>query len=374
MVVISDLHLGKIQDTVDRSGLPSRLHDTMKRVREAISYAAKRKESLVMAGDIFDSASPSPLTISVFFELLQFAKDMKVSVYIIPGNHDCGVRYHSMMYLNEKFRLDTNMWLVAHPAVLMVENMKVLFLPHVPKAEVDVEGYQEYVLGKISKEDSKNIEVVIGHAHIKGASNASDVELEAGEAVNFNPSGFFKYELGVFGHIHKHQLVGKNVYCGPVCTNSFDEAKLEKGFVHVNDSLWEFIPYTVPETQYAIINIDLVNKDSVVYDEKKMDKHARDKILKIVVYARDMMQVDQTEIKKNFDRFGTVVRFEIVLRDKYSGTSEDEDIEEVFESINYKPVFKAWIDDKKDLTEGGRKMALKVGYAVIEEVLNASRD
>ncbi len=373
MVVLSDLHLGKVQDTIEIKGLPSRLYDTKMRVFEAISYAAKRGESVAMAGDVFDSASPNPIVISVFFEILRFAEKRNVKLFIIPGNHDCGVKYTSMQYMTHNHTLST---VIHSPTALLIDGLNVVFLPHVPKSVIDVTGYQKWVVDKLTAEETKKIDVVIGHAHLSGASNASDVELEAGDAIHFNPSKFFKYKLGVFGHIHKYQELGKNVYCGPVCTNSFDEATIEKGFIHVtkkDDVGYKFVPFATEETGYKQLTIDLVNKDSINYDPEKMAKLAKGKLLKLVVHARDMMQVDQVEIRKRFDEYGTVVRFEIVLNDKYAGESEDDDVAEVFENINYKPVFKAWIKDKPDMTDEMKKKVLAIGYDVIEEVLNASR-
>lgn len=385
MVVISDLHLGKNQDTIDINGVPSRLHDTVERCKEAVLYAKKRGSSLVIAGDVFDTATPNPPTISKFFDIVLLAVKHGVSVFIIPGNHDCGVNYMSMEFMNGVASLSENnkdalVKIINSPCAEIIDGLKVVFLPHVPKKVIASESYPEWCVEQLSEKETKNIDIVIGHAHIKGAVNSSDIELEAGDAINFNPSKFFKYKLGIFGHIHRHQVLGKNIYCGPITTNSFDEADIEKGFIYVAKNeekteppKWRFVPYTFEDTKYKTINIDLINKDKIVYDEKKLTKIAKGKLLKIVVYAKDLMQVNQEDIKKNFEEYGQVVRFEIILADRYSGESKDEDIDEVFSAINYKPVFKAWMKDK-GLTKEDLALVLELGYDVIAEVTNAQGD
>jgi len=374
VVVISDLHLGKVQDTIPKYGMPSRLYDARERVMEAMLYASKRKESLIIAGDVFDNASPNPITITTFFDILGEATGIGLKVYIIAGNHDCSVNYFSMMYLCDEREGYPNVMVIESPNTLMVDGMKVLFLPHVMKSVVDAQGYQEWVLDRLSDDQVKGVDVVIGHAHLAGAKNSSDIEIEAGDAVSFNPSKFYKYKLGIFGHIHRHQVLGKNWYCGSVVTNSFDEAEIEKGFVHVaRPSEPEFVPYVTPETEYRTINIDLVNKDTLVFDPKKMTKLAKDKLLKLVVFAKDIMQVNQTEIRRNFDEYGTVVRFETVISDKYNN-GETEEVSDVFEIVNYKEVFKRWVKEKPEISEESRKELIKIGYSVIEEVINAERN
>ena len=376
MVLVSDLHLGKIQDTIEKHGMPSRLFDTQMRLYEAINYAVKKKSVLVIAGDVFNYHSPNPEYIAVLFSILDYAQYKDVKVYIIPGNHDCSNTFHSIQYLSKELdkqnKAFKNTVIITNPWFENIENMNVVFLPHIPRAYMSVENYQKNALLSIqSQKKNKSIDLVIGHAHLTGAKNSSEVKIEMGNKIHFNPSNFFKYKLGVFGHIHKHQIIKNNIYIGPVCTNSFDEAPLIKGFIYVKTPLeWRFIPYKTKETEYKQVFIDLISKDKVLFDSEKMKRVVENKLLKITVYTDDLMKVNQTEIKNQFSKYGTICRFEVITdSDKYRGDIDDSINDDFMESVNYKPVFKSWVKDKK-FSKEKEKLVLQLGNNIIEEVLN----
>lgn len=324
-----------------------------------------------MAGDIFDKINPQSWVIGIFSKLMRYAKKKKVEVWIIPGNHDCGVEHHSLEYLPT---LLENVHVILEPGLEYIDGMSVAFLPHIvreklEKVKVKYGSYQEYALHEIDQ----SVDVLIGHAHITGAKNASDIEIEAGEALEFDPSNFFKFKWGVFGHIHKYQTLkkGKIIYTGAVVTNSFDEAELIKGFVHISDpSDCEFIPFITEDTEYKQVVIDLISKQS--FDESKIKALAKNKLLKLTVYAKSLMQIDESYLRKLFNEYGEVVRFESIIANEI-GEITAEDVSEVFSQVNYIPVLRSWLDDQ-NLTEAGMKMANRKGKEIIEEVLHAERD
>ncbi len=324
-----------------------------------------------MAGDIFDSSAPRPWMIAVLIKLLQYAEAKKVDVWMIPGNHDCGVHYHSLEYLNT---LLENVHLVIEPKKVKIDGLTVGFLPHIPREIMEIEianhgSYMDYALSKIKT----TVDVVIGHAHINGAKNASDIEIEAGEALEFDPGQFFKFKWGVFGHIHKPQVLKRNkiFYTGSIVTNSFDEAEIEKGYVHVLDrTTCEFIPFTTPETPYKHIVIDLVSKSTL--DTTKIKALAEGNIIKLSVYAQTLTQIDETALRKEFNKYGTVVRFEAIIVSE-AGEVLNTDITDVFTAVNYVPVLTSWIKSKK-YPAAQAKAAIACGTEIITEVLNAERN
>jgi hypothetical protein len=82
------------------------------------------------------------------------------------------------------------------------------------------------------------------------------------------------------------------------------------------------------------------------------------------------MKVNQTEIKNQFSKYGTICRFEVITdSDKYRGDIDDSINDDFMESVNYKPVFKSWVKDKK-FSKEKEKLVLQLGNNIIEEVLN----
>ncbi len=336
------------------------------------------EESLVLVGDIFDSTHPSPWMIEMFLHLMRTARSWNVEVFVLLGNHDCGVHYHSLQYVP---KLMDNIYLIDKPEFRVIDGMKCALLPHMPRVEMEKidYDYQSFALSRIKEA----VDVVMGHAHITGAKNASDVEIEAGEALRFDPSDFFKFQLGVFGHIHKHQTLrqGKIVYTGPVVTNSFDEAEQIKGYVDVEKNgakiEWTFQPYGEPETEYKHVTVNLVDKTTLDLSRKKLEELGKGKLLKISVWAKDLMMVNEGEIRKAFqDVGGQVVRFETIhcINVKKIGVVEDLDTDDVFGAIDYPLTLKTYIRAKKDeLTESEKRLAIKLGNEIIAEVLDAER-
>lgn len=376
MTIVGDPHLGRTGDSIPKNGLPSRIYDTILRLREAVDYAisAEGSNDVLLAGDIFDSEYPRAYVIDQLMSVFSYGRKHDVTFWVIPGNHDCGVQHHSLQYL----RWMDNVVLIEEPYVATVGGLSVLFLPHMPRAEFEkaLRGertYMEYAVSKIPKGMDK-VDLLIGHAHIRGAKNASDVEVEAGNALEFNPWKEVAFNLGVFGHIHKHQVLNKNVlYTGPIATCSFDEAETEKGFIHIGKDVreWQFVQFETPETAYKHITIDMVSKDAVTLSATKIKKLASDKLLKITVYAKDQMQIDKYEITKAFNEYGTVVRFESVICNDIGEVSDDL-ADDVFDSVNYPKALEEYLGSKK-LNKKELATALRLGKEVVEEVLNAER-
>jgi DNA repair exonuclease SbcCD nuclease subunit len=378
MIILADLHLGKVQDTIDKNGKPSRAVDTVERLKEAILFAHDESQAVVLAGDIFDSTHPSPWMIDLLFSALKFAKKKMVQVYIIPGNHDCGVVYSSLDYVEDLFDCCL---MVTMPKVINLEGKRVLFLPHVVRQTMEkmnrkYGSYTGYVQNYLDKKEINSVDYIIGHAHVSGAKNSSDIEIEAGDALHFDPSEYPKYKKAVFGHIHKHQFLknGKVAYTGSVVTNSFDEAELEKGFIKLDDDEFIHVPFATPVTEYKHIVIDLISKDTINLEEKLIQSLVQDKLVKISAYAKDPMQIDMQHIRSVFDQFGKVVRFETIIGDDPAMIEEEAIDDDVFTDINFQAVFKSWVNDKELVSAKEKKNAIAAADEIITEVLDAERN
>ena len=80
---VSDLHIGK------RVNGMSMLDDQRYILRQILDIAEKRQVSvLLIAGDVYDKASPSAEAVTVFDAFLTDAVAADLRVLAIPGNHD----------------------------------------------------------------------------------------------------------------------------------------------------------------------------------------------------------------------------------------------------------------------------------------------
>ena len=87
----SDLHLGAPYSMLPREAADKRRVDQRKTFARIVDLALGRPDKadlMLIAGDLFDSARPSPRDISFVRSQLQRLADGGVRTFIIPGNHD----------------------------------------------------------------------------------------------------------------------------------------------------------------------------------------------------------------------------------------------------------------------------------------------
>lgn len=379
MIVEADLHLGKVQDTIEKDGYPSRAIDVYNRLREGIIAAELLKEDFVLAGDVYDSTTPSPWMIDLFMDAMRFATEIGVRVVVIPGNHDCGVQFNSLMYMENT---NPNVVFVDTPQIITIDkDACALMLPHVSRQVMegmvnDHGSYAGAVQVMLDEMGVTIVDYIIGHAHVTGAKNASDIEIESGDALHFDTKDYPKFTRAVFGHIHQPQTLKKDkiLYTGPVVTNSFDEAEIEKGMVHIweRGDKFEFLPFKTPVTEYKHVIIDLVSKDDVDLDPIKIANLVKNRLVKLSVYARDPMQIDMQGLRAAFDGAGKVVRFETIITHDIAEIDQGLIDDDLFGEVDFLKVFRSWVD-MKEVSPKVRKIAIALAGEIIEEVTDAER-
>lgn len=373
MIVTADLHLGLSSDSFTTDGLPSKFTDTLELLREMVQAASKEKDKLlVIAGDLFDTSHPKAYVIAGVFEAFGYAQKLEVQIVVLPGNHDCDVRWHALV-VAEKANFP-NVKVVTAPNTIG----RISYLPHMPAAVEDSFLKIHGSYGEFFKKNKGDI--LIGHAHTGGAINSSEVEIEAGNALEFNPKKFPPFDLVLLGHVHKHQVIKAIVrkkqygivYPGSPVMCNFGEVNDEKGYLAVNPYTadWKFVEFETEVHEYKQIKLDLLSKDELDLDPTKIKKAAEGKLLKIIVYARDSLQIEEAKIRKAFNEFGKVVRFEYVVVSPERGSSLQEE-EVVFSGLDHVDLLAQYLMMRGDrLTREERLLAMKLGKEVIAECLS----
>lgn len=356
MFVIGDTHFGRMNDIVWDGMLTNRLRDTKARVCEVIDKAAQAGESVVIVGDLFDSPNPKPIVLVHVFDIFNRAMRQNVPMYIISGNHDCGVDYSALMAgAGANFQ---NVHFITEIETMPVDGITCAFLPHLPAAEVVggaplADRLREGIAGSGAK-------ILFTHAHVYGAKNSSDVEIEAGNAIDLRPETFPQFDLVVCGHIHKAQVINdKYVYTGSVIPCDYSECEDYKSYIRIQGMEWEHYPFETKIQDYKHVTVDLVTKDSVEFPDAKMKKLIGGKLVKVTVFTNDLSKVDEYELRKAFNKHGQVTRFEVVLEKDNEEAPEIEDTK-----VSYEDMFSEWLasrDEKADV----KKLALVCAKEVI---------
>ena len=249
---ISDLHIGK---RMHEFSLEEDQRHILSRILEVAD--AERPDAVLIAGDVYDTSSPSADSMSMLDDFLT-ALSEGCKVFVIPGNHDSAERlaFGSRMFSFHGVH-------IAHPFDGKAERhtlekgdekVDVYLLPYLsprivrrqlPDAEIS--SYGDAVAAVLDNSDiSDERKVLVAHQFVIGAER-SDSEIFAVGNIDSMPASVFEgFDYVALGHIHTPQDVGPNVrYCGSPLKYSKSEADREKSVtvVDIDDSV---VVRTVP--------------------------------------------------------------------------------------------------------------------------------
>ena len=239
---ISDLHIGK------RVNGMSMLDDQRYILRQILDIAEKRQVSvLLIAGDVYDKASPSAEAVTVFDAFLADAVAAGLRVLAIPGNHDSAERIAYAQGLLEKQGVCLPPVYAGEVERVELEDehgpVEFWLLPFLKPGDVrrffpDKEIGDDYsaalraVLGACDIDQGKR-NVVLSHQLVTAygtAPDRADDEIKLGGMDNVDVSVYDAFDYVALGHVHRPQRVGRDTvrYSGSPLKYSFSEARYGK--------------------------------------------------------------------------------------------------------------------------------------------------
>jgi exonuclease SbcD len=226
----ADLHLGYAQYNLD-----VRRRDFNNAFGELVDKTIELKpDFMILAGDIFEHARPTNSTLEVAISNFQRLKDAGIPVLAVDGSHDSAPNSITGTILNPLDSAGLIWYLPRHEgACWRNENCYVYGIPNFRTARKTHEELPTFLEQNKPTHDPSLFNILVFHMALDiPAIKPPKMEAEAGPE-NL-PEGF-NYYAG--GHIHKpYKSRFKNgllVYSGGTETASYDEAKTEKGFYHV---------------------------------------------------------------------------------------------------------------------------------------------
>lgn len=239
---ISDLHIGK------RVNGMSMRDDQRYILRQILDIAEKRQASvLLIAGDVYDKASPSAEAVTVFDAFLTDAVAAGLRVLAIPGNHDSAERIAYAQGLLEKQGVCLPPVYAGEVERVELEDehgsVEFWLLPFLKPGDVrrffpDEEIGDDYsaalraVLGACAIDQGKR-NVVLSHQLVTAygtAPDRADDEIKLGGMDNVDVSVYDAFDYVALGHVHRPQCVGRDTvrYSGSPLKYSFSEARYGK--------------------------------------------------------------------------------------------------------------------------------------------------
>lgn len=239
---VSDLHIGK------RVNGMSMLDDQRYILRQILDIAEKHQVSvLLIAGDIYDKASPSAEAVTVFDAFLTDAVAAGLRVLAIPGNHDSAERIAYAQGLLEKQGVCLPPVYAGEVERVELEDehgpVEFWLLPFLKPGDVrrffpDEEIGDDYsaalraVLGACDIDQGKR-NVMLSHQLVTAygtAPDRADDEIKLGGMDNVDVSVYGAFDYVALGHVHRPQRVGRDTvrYSGSPLKYSFSEARYGK--------------------------------------------------------------------------------------------------------------------------------------------------
>lgn len=239
---VSDLHIGK------RVNGMSMLDDQRYILRQILDIAEKHQVSvLLIAGDVYDKASPSAEAVTVFDAFLTDAVAAGLHVLAIPGNHDSAERIAYAQGLLEKQGVCLPPVYAGEVERVELEDehgpVEFWLLPFLKPGDVrrffpDEEIGDDYsaalraVLGACAIDQGKR-NVVLSHQLVTAygtAPDRADDEIKLGGMDNVDVSVYDAFDYVALGHVHRPQRVGRDTvrYSGSPLKYSFSEARYGK--------------------------------------------------------------------------------------------------------------------------------------------------
>ena len=239
---VSDLHIGK------RVNGMSMLDDQRYILRQILDIAEKHQVSvLLIAGDVYDKASPSAEAVTVFDAFLTDAVAAGLRVLAIPGNHDSAERIAYAQGLLEKQGVCLPPVYAGTVERVELEDehgpVEFWLLPFLKPGDVrrffpDEEIGDDYsaalraVLGACAIDQGKR-NVVLSHQLVTAYGTAPDRaydEIKLGGMDNVDVSVYDAFDYVALGHVHRPQRVGRDTvrYSGSPLKYSFGEARYGK--------------------------------------------------------------------------------------------------------------------------------------------------
>lgn len=234
----SDWHIGRKFEEVDLLPAQRQFGDWF--VELAI---AEKIDVVLLAGDIFDRATPKAEAVDLVDDILNRLKFAGIATVAISGNHDSAERLN----FGARFMAEADLHIraerpdipdIGHPVRITRssgESIEILPLPYLDPQRVfmtdGLERRHDTVLQAVIEQQRAKLAdpkrtIVMGHAFVVGGEGSdSERQLTVGGTGQVPASLFRDFGYVALGHLHRPQMVGEEhiVYSGSPMAYSFSE-------------------------------------------------------------------------------------------------------------------------------------------------------
>ena len=358
----------------------------------------KKPDVLIVAGDIFDSATPPSYARKLYNDFLaEFAKSSCPNLIIIGGNHD------SASVLNEEKRLlkELNIFVVGG----FEESIKDIVIPidgqngklvgavgavaylresnlrdsskstsledRAKELEKEISSYYAKVFDEC-KEIAKNLPIVAtGHLSTLKFESEAVREIYIGSLEIFNKELFPPFDYIALGHFHKFTKMKNICYCGSPIVLSFDEIKDEKVIleVEVTKESLKIDKIRVPSfRKLHRLSGDFDSLKSQI-ESIKADSKVLPEWLELEIEPKGLSSITQMlEELKGLNQDLKIIKNVIKSGSKNLGLNQIEKKSFELKSLNPLGVFQKKLEQEENLEEEDKKRLTLAFREILEEL------
>lgn len=327
IIHLADLHIGK------RVNEFSMIDDQKYILNQILEIIDKEKpDALIIAGDVYDKQVPSIEAVELLDSFISDISKRKTTTFIISGNHDSA----------ERLAFGSSLMAMGKIYISPVYNGKIskytlkndfgsanfYLLPFVKPSHVKrffpdkkIESYTDTIKVVVDnlKLDTSEINILIAHQFVTGASRTESEEISVGGLDNVDASVFEDFDYVALGHIHRPQKIGtKRIrYCGTPLKYSFSEVNDTKSvsIIEIN-SKEDFNLRTIPlipkrdmrkirgtyEELTTKNSYENTNTDDYIHVTLTDEFNVADAIQKLRVIYKNIMKLEYDNIRTRESR------------------------------------------------------------------------
>lgn len=317
IIHLADLHIGK------RVNEFSMIDDQKYILNQILEIIDKEKpDAIIIAGDVYDKQVPSIEAVELLDSFISNISKRKTTTFIISGNHDSAERLafgSSLMAMGKIYISPVyNGKISKYTLKDDFGNANFYLLPFVKPNHVKrffpdekIESYTDAISVVIDnlKLNTSEINILIAHQFVTGASRTESEEISVGGLDNVDASVFKDFDYVALGHIHRPQKIGteKIRYCGTPLKYSFSEVNDTKSvsIIEIN-SKEDFNLRTIPliperdmrkirgtyEELTTKTNYENTNTDDYIHVTLTDEFNVPDAIQKLRVIYKNIMKLE----------------------------------------------------------------------------------
>lgn len=327
IIHLADLHIGK------RVNEFSMIDDQKYILNQILEIIDKEKpDAVIIAGDVYDKQVPSIEAVELLDSFISDISKRKTTTFIISGNHDSA----------ERLAFGSSLMAMGKIYISPVYNGKIskytlkndfgsanfYLLPFVKPSHVKrffpdkkIESYTDAIKVVVDnlKLDTSEINILIAHQFVTGASRTESEEISVGGLDNVDASVFEDFDYVALGHIHRPQKIGTERirYCGTPLKYSFSEVNDTKSvsIIEIN-SKEDFNLRTIPlipkrdmrkirgtyEELITKTSYENTNTDDYIHVTLTDEFNVVDAIQKLRVIYKNIMKLEYDNIRTRESR------------------------------------------------------------------------